>query len=277
MSRRLLKLLNGNNKGAFRQWLDKQQEDQGDDWEPRIAWYPAANLDFSPLVFLAKIFSEQNQKYGLPEPPQIFLFTDIGPDLSRLRDGKLHELPDQKCAEEYQPGRLGNLSRFKNSRAVCGPSASEFNYDGACPVFEYVRPPQNWTVDGVGDVWFLSLRVYINGKNEFEQPLIYVIAENAFFCSRVLLQKQIEAQITHIYYRAAGAPAPWLGYVLRRLKTEVVFTDEPLIRLQEHFFCNQEPQDERVILRGDPEDIPDIDQWNDFGNGWYTKKKLQQG
>ena len=46
MSIEFLQSLNGHNRGALRNWLDRL------DHEPRIAWYPSAGEDFRDLMYL---------------------------------------------------------------------------------------------------------------------------------------------------------------------------------------------------------------------------------
>ena len=75
MSMELLKYLNGKNNGYFKRYLDGLKDD------PLIAWYPSANEDFHPLLYLSPAYS----KYDPPKTnakevfPDIFLFTDYYP------------------------------------------------------------------------------------------------------------------------------------------------------------------------------------------------------
>jgi|GEM_PF-2289895 len=283
MSRRLLEYLNQGRVPLFSKWLDAIVG------EPRIAWYPSAGLDFAPLFYLSESFKALKPQYQIPDPPQIFLFTDIWLDgyFNNLTAGdEHHELPNQNYAEEYPPGKLGALKRIIDTKTAQGPIDTKFFYNGKRAVFEYSHEPEELPeLEGLGRAWFLTLKVHILGEAVFEQPLIYVFADNASFCSQVLFEKQ--ASITHLWYKTGmGAHDYWLGYVLKRLQTQVLFTranmgypgegplgsDIGLFNPNENLFPNESPMHTQTTLLGNAEDVPNISEWNDFGDGWYTKK-----
>lgn len=74
MSIEFLKSLNGHNRGALRDWIDRL------DREPRIAWYPSAGEDFRDLMYLHPRFRQRSPAMQ-PEPPapDIFLHSDYFP------------------------------------------------------------------------------------------------------------------------------------------------------------------------------------------------------
>ena len=283
MSRQLIENLNQGRVGHLAKWLEKCPA------VPRIAWYPAAGLDFAPLFYLSETFRAHNPQYQLPEPPQIFLFTDHWLDgyINNLTVGDDHELPNQTYAEEYPLGPLGALQKFRDTTFARGPVDTEFFYNGKRAVFECSHEPEQLPDLGeLGSAWFLTLKVHIHGEQVFEQPVIYAFADNASFCSQVLLEQK--AQITHLWYKTGmGAHDYWLGYVLKRLQTQVVFTganmgypregtlgcDIGLFHPNENPFPNEVSLQTQDILRGTPEEMPNIQEWNDFKDGWYTKKK----
>lgn len=295
MSKELLKYLNGNNRGPFHEWLEEKSK--GTEWTPRIAWYPAAGIDFAPMFYLSQeLKAEIDQDDKLPESPEIFLLTDYCQDYkNKIVEGDWQHT-DAKFERElarYERERTKPLHKFAKammypqlSRVGKGPLAWEFENERRTPIFTYCPAPEqlptltllddDW---GLGRAWFIPLNMHTDGRYEpFPKWLIYIFADNASFCSRVLLEQQ--ARITHLWYKCAGAPTPWLGYALRRLQTEVVFTGCAMGYYSKNrgpgddigfFDPSYKPEDLDTILRGSAEDVPNIHEWNCLQEGLYTK------
>lgn len=87
MSNQFLEHLNGENRGAFRRWLD------GLSGEPRIAWYPSSGGDFRDLLYLHGNYAKLSPPSEIePPPPDLYLHTDYSPGFSGFSGGqKLHE------------------------------------------------------------------------------------------------------------------------------------------------------------------------------------------
>ncbi len=87
MSKQFLEDLNGGKRGRFRKLIDRLPD------EPRIAWYPSAGSDFSPIGKFHPSTIERYYKGDpslLPSPPHLFLFTDYHPiDVDKLLAGKV--------------------------------------------------------------------------------------------------------------------------------------------------------------------------------------------
>jgi len=280
MSRELLQFLNGNTQGALHEWLDKNPD------EPRIAWYPSAGLDFAPLLYFSEFYRDKNQHLNLPDSPQIILFTDPSFEyLTGLSEGS------DRCIRSDRPITLGVDQKLAVLKDLCanwvfGPiSHSGLTYNGKRLIVEYAgkaepeRLDPIYLQDGVAieHLWFLNLKVYLEGEKPFLMPLIYAFGDTSEFVSQVLFPKK--AKISHLYCKVRGVmEAPWLGYALRRLNTEVVVTD-----YVELFYPEEnQPQinqafDGNMKLRGESDDVPDRNQWDHLADGWYTKMPVGYG
>lgn len=264
MSRTLLASLNQERRGSFYDWLDEHPG------EPRIAWYPAAGIDFRPLLYLSKKYKERKHltlfPEGMPEAPDIFLFTDYATPLQKGRSYMPSVLPIS-YEDEWTKVSLSGSERLGRLHCLFDPLILN-EVSGCMRDTVYSASPD------FGHVYFLLLNIESDRLKNFQQPVIYVFAENATFFTRVLIPHK--ARISHlIYKRGMGASFPWLPFVLKRLRTEVVYGDTPFNgNSLEH---TQEWFDRVKELEGGTDDAPDASQWNDLGDGWYTKKKPQQG
>ena len=281
MSRDLLEYLKQGSQRQLAKWLDEHPG------EPRIAWYPSAGLDFAPLLYFSKFYEDQHQHLNLHDSPQIFIFTDPSFEfLDGLTNGTERLLRCETPSKSGSDPKLAALKDFRNymKNLITGPvSHSGITCSGKRLIVEYSADPerlqplplQNGIV--IDDLWFLNLKVYLDGEPSFLMPLIYAFSDTSEFFSQVLLAKK--AKINHLYCKVRGVlDAPWLGYALRRLNTEVVVTD-----YVELFYPEEnQPQinqafDGNMKLRGESDDVPDRNQWDHLADGWYKKMPVGYG
>jgi len=254
MSRSLLAKLNGSNHGEFAKWLENHP------WEPRIAWYPSCGHDFSDLIYLHK--SETRRSFRqVPQAPEIFIHTDCSiPIRSHFPFHSLHIHSDRPihCDERTRVSVISNeeLPTLDISSKACDDGYSQF---GASPDY--------------GRVFFLRLHIESDRLGSILQPVLYAIVENGAFASQVLLET--DARITHIWnVLPGGKPSPWIGYLLKRLKTECLvretgfYSEKDLeYQRQEYFTCFPN-------LAGDNEDVPDPAGWAPVGSFSGREKRV---
>lgn len=198
--------LAGSKSRLLHGWLDNNNK------EPRIAWYPSAGGDFRDLLYLNPNYSLRYRPLcSEPEPPTLFLHTDVHhpswmfaqKDRSIFDDGRTSvRLLD---CEELQP-----ISVFlARDLVVCGDDRHHLS-----PTF------------------FMLLEVTSRILGSFTCPLLYILAENAAFCSEFLLPQEV--RITHLiqicYGHGIGGShicPHWLLNQLGRLQVETVVWDGP--------------------------------------------------
>lgn len=199
MSRALLEFLNGGNQGLFRSLLDTLGAD------PNIVWYPSANDDFRPLLFLspqyAKIYPSSEQKDVFPD---IFLFTDYFP--------------------WRNPPFLDNPLIYKDNRTKVIIKEMELLPNLPLPLDPDILHFPNPVPVAYGKVIYFLVEVESILLGALKYPVLYVFNENEAFCSKVLLPQN--ARISHIFYERYGngfgggkASGNWLLGVMKRLQT----------------------------------------------------------
>jgi hypothetical protein len=187
---------------------------------PRLCWYPCSGRrDARPLLYLHPRYREFNPARGPePEAPDLFLFTDVrapdrhpeGPPLEEYDDGKT-----QVKIREWQ--ELGRLDLPVHEELV-------------------LTDPEWGPADG--RAVFMWVEVNSNRFGSFRRPVIYVCAENASFCAKVLLPNQI--RVTHVVQNryghllgGGGRCGPgWIAPLLNRLGAEVFLSDD---RWRDHY------------------------------------------
>jgi hypothetical protein len=199
MSIEMLYKLNGRNSGEFKKFVDELKG------IPRIAWYPSAGEDFSPLLLLNKYYSNLNPTIDVePAPPDIFLFTDYFPLYSK-------DSIDKKFVYSSNGTEI-ILNLIEELPKIHFPLKGN-SYD--------------YYISDNGQVFFLEATVKSEILGEFKFPVIYAFTENQTFCSRILLKnKSIISHIIHHRYCSGCTPggktsSDWFMKYLERLKCEV--------------------------------------------------------
>lgn len=204
MSKQLLCALNGDNRGAFWNWL------QGFEGEPRIAWYPSAGEDFRDLLYLHSGYSAYNPGTGFdPKAPDLFLHTDYYPwdNSTFLKDSIL--VDDGRTTITIKTmEELPRCDLPTGQGIVHFPEGSSFT----------------------GRVVFMVLEVKSHIHETFTAPVLYVFAENGAFCASHCLPLNARfSHIIHIRYGSgfggSSATGVWLLNVLDRLGCECFITD----------------------------------------------------
>ncbi len=208
MSRALLEFLNGGNQGLFRSLLDTLGAD------PNIVWYPSANDDFRPLLFLspqyAKIYPSSEQKDVFPD---IFLFTDYFP--------------------WRNPPFLDNPLIYKDNRTKVIIKEMELLPNLPLPLDPDILHFPNPVPVAYGKVIYFLVEVESILLGALKYPVLYVFNENEAFCSKILLQ--YNARITHVIRKRYGsgwgggyANGLWLLGILKKLRaTDFLFVNIP--------------------------------------------------
>lgn len=236
MSRALLLRLNGDNSGVFKDWLDKHP------WEPRVAWYPSCGWDFRDLLYLHK--SQMSRRFRqLPEAPEIFIHTDCFMEVLSLR---FETAPGVIYRDEWSTISIlcsEELPNLEVSVAACSAGLSQFK--ASC---DY------------GRVFFLLVQIESDRLGSILQPVVYAIVENGAFASQVLLETK--GRITHLWNILPGDRRnPWLGYLLKRLKTECVIRDGGFYGAEELEYQRREYFALFPNLEGGLEDYPSSVDW----------------
>jgi hypothetical protein len=109
------------------------------------------------------------------------------------------------------------------------------------------------------------------------QPLLYLIGENGAFASQLLLD--MRARITHLWYVQPGMrPSPWIGRLLRRLRTECVVRDSGFFAGPEMDYQKAEYLSAFPNLEGEEADDPVRGGWRPVGDApegglrWYQRE-----
>lgn len=206
MSLQLLKTLNGNEKGQFKNFIDNLNDKQ-----PRIAWYPSAGQDFRALIYLHSNYAAVHPPtQDEPVIPEIFLFTD------------------------YFPWKSSN---FLDTNIIYNDLHTIITVDFIEELPSLNYPLHNELVDFIegssatNKVIFLRVKVESDKLGIIYFPVIYAFAENETFYCKVMVPN--EAIITHlIHIRYGGglggggkASGIWLLNVLKQLKCELLVTD----------------------------------------------------
>lgn len=204
MSKQLLLDLNGNKRGDLYNWIKNHPE------EPRIAWYPSAGEDLRDLLYLHPKFAELNQECVKdPEPPNIFLHTDYFPwSTSQFLDHFSVHYDDMTSISVQSIEELPRCDLPLDQRIVHFPDGS----------------------NATGRAIFTVLSINSNKLGVFEQPLIYVFAENSAFCAQKILPNM--GKISHVIKHRSGgghsggnASGEWLLNVLAKIECECFITD----------------------------------------------------
>lgn len=259
MSMELLKYLNGRNNGIFKRYLDGLKSD------PLIAWYPSANEDFRPLLYLSPAYSEYNPpKVPIKEIfPDIFLFTDYfpwGDFLSFLL----------RSPTIYQDNRtivsVDEIEELPSLALPLDPSIVHFPNDNPEP----------------GKIVYLKVRIKSKVLGECVYPVIYVFTENEVFCSKVLLEKNSKiSHVIHVRYGGGlggggAASGIWILGVLKKLHCKVFVTDG-------HYAWQEGDKSAMQLypnlLGSPPSEMKEIrmlesEKWSGHGNvKWYIQKE----
>jgi hypothetical protein len=195
--------MGGSSRGPFRTWLDKAPH------EPRIAWYPSAGGDFRDIGYLSEAYARLNPAIATAAPPpDLFLHNDyMGLPSGFEADGILYR------------GR-GSELRVVNHESL---PMVELPVRRSSAVF-----PEG--ARNLGKVEFAEVVFTTQTLGTIEAALLYVGAENAALCARLMLPTA--ARISHVVnvrygHGSGGAAAPpaWLLNVLGRLQTELFISD----------------------------------------------------
>lgn len=210
MSRKLLRSLNGSNKGALHHWLSTFKG------EPRIAWYPSAGGDFRDLLYLSKRFSEHMPAWMTePAPPDLFLHTDYYfHSISKLHEGCAIHFDERTSVVVKSIEELPRCDLPLDPEIVAFPDGSH----------------------ATGRVLFLEADVSSNVLGDFSAPVIYVFAENGAFCAQRILPNH--GKFSHIIHVRHGggcggggmSTGIWMLNILRRTGCECFITDGHLHR-----------------------------------------------
>jgi hypothetical protein len=205
MSTEFLKSLNGRNRGALRDWIDRL------DHEPRIAWYPSAGEDFLDLMYLHPGFRERSPAVQtVPPAPDIFLHSDYFPwQSSRFLDSRWLYRDHRTSVLVTAIEELPRLDLPLDPDIVHFPEGSS----------------------ATGRVLFLQLEVSSDKLGCFSAPLIYAFVENAALCAARMLPYQ--ARVSHVVHVRSGGGlggggytnGAWLLQVLERLQCELFISD----------------------------------------------------
>ena len=240
MSRALLRRLNGDNSGVFKDWLNKHP------WELRVALYPSCGRDFRDLLYLHK--SQMRRRFGqLPEAPEIFIHTDCSMGLGLgVLPQSFGTAPGVIYRDEWSTISIlcsEELPNLELSKAACSAGCSQFDASS-----DY------------GQVFFLLVQIESDRLGSILQPVVYVIVENGAFASQVLLETK--GRITHLWnVLPGGRPNPWLAYLLKRLKTECVIRDGGFYSAEELEYQRREYFTFFPNLEGGLEDYPSSIDW----------------
>lgn len=214
MSKNLLSLLNGENDGAFKNWLDAFKG------EPRIAWYPSAGQDFRDLLYLdpqyaASVPSCQKE----PAAPDIFLHTDYFPwsGSSFLDTPTIH-------LDERTTITVNAIEELPRCDLPLDP--------------EIVHFPEGSSA--TGRVLFLELEIRSNKFGTFTRPVVYAFAENAAFCARRILRAH--GRLSHIVHVRHGggcggggsSDGAWLLNILPKVGCELFISDDGIAAGRPH-------------------------------------------
>lgn len=206
MSKELLLALNGNNRGAFHNWLKTFKK------EPRIAWYPSAGEDFRDLLYLHPRYAALNPAKQLPEPrpPDIFLHTDYFPwSTSRFLDNHTIHLDGHTTVSVRSIEQLPRCQLPLDDKIVEFPKGSH----------------------ATGRVLFLEIEIQSDLLGKFSVPVVYAFVENAAFCAQKALPHR--ARFSHVIHVRFGgglggggfSKGKWLLHVLQALQCEVFLSD----------------------------------------------------
>jgi hypothetical protein len=205
MSIELLYHLNGENRGAFYDWLQSQSD------APRIAWYPSAGSDYRDLLYLSEQYATKDPA-GAEEPaaPTFFIHTDHGSFFDEQAFSSAELYKDYRTTVEVKT--LEELPRCV--------------IDPACGIVDASRDDSL-----TGRVVFMEIEVRSRALGLIKAPVVYAFCENEGFCAKVLLP--LKSKISHIVQVRYGAgmgsggwaAGIWLWNVMERLGSEVYVGD----------------------------------------------------
>lgn len=201
----LLYCLNGENRGALYDWLQRQSA------EPRIAWYPSAGGDYRDLLYLSKQYAIKHPaRVKEPAAPTFFLHTDYRSFWDETISSGTKVYEDQRTTVEVRT--FEELTRCEIAPA--------------CGIVE-VRKGDLYA----GRVIFMEIEVRSRALGLVNAPVLYAFCENEGFCAKILLP--LRAKISHIVQVRYGAgmgsggwaAGIWLWNVMKRLGCEVYVGD----------------------------------------------------
>ena len=209
MSMNLLRTIQGETDGEFKRFLDGFEASGG---SPRIAWYPSADKDFSPIERLtsASPVDAKDGDAGVVEP-DLFLFTDylMGSRPFFLTGSEHRDQGGKVLYSWTRPEELSRLDCRLDSKIV--QFADRSNY--------------------IGRTFFLQVKTGDRNQPGEYRPVLYVVTENEYFCDRYLVGMETRiSQIIHVRYGGGcggggHSPGSWLINVLKPLVSEVFITD----------------------------------------------------
>jgi hypothetical protein len=215
MSIQLLNKLNGNNSGLFASFLS---EHKGTDIN--IAWYPSANMDFRPLLYFNRKYTQQEiPELQKQEIPDIFIYTDYMPwDNAHMF--------------------LNNPNIFSDGRTTVSLVEHEWlpnlKVSDSFNTIEWALGHFQGNPNLLNRVIYMKLRVDSERLGTYFVPLIYVFTFNEYFFTALL--RPCKSKISHVIHVRYGggmggggtASGAWLPHILSFLKVKIFITDNHL-------------------------------------------------
>jgi hypothetical protein len=191
MSLQFLNMLNGENSGLFKNYLESFKINA----KPKIAWYPSSGNDFRDLFYLNKKFITKHLKSMIKwSQPDIFIHTD-----------------------EYEPLFCELFpSEFRKGWYI-------FNDNRTSIWVKYFEClPQLHTCD-LSNIVYLELEIKVKNFDVFEAKLIYANVENGCFANKLIEEKAHISHITNV--RWGYGSGGYLKNILPKLNTKYFIND----------------------------------------------------
>ncbi len=235
MSLEVLHLLNGNNNGHFKKWLD------GFNTNPTISWYASAGRDFRDLLFLSNKYMGANLNNGSNwEQPDLYIHTDYyTPFFDKLFPSNMAEAFNKpKSTFEsllYEYADISGWYLYKDDRTSIRVKRFEYlpsmNAEVRGELVQFKDFP-----DEPKKVVYMFLEVNSKVFGSYDVHLIYANVVNEFFAD-YLVKNQAEINtIVHVRYGSgfgfARANGAFLKNILHKIHTKYFISDPQLEKNQ---------------------------------------------
>jgi hypothetical protein len=203
MSLKLLRTLNGKNKGRFSEFLNELTS------EPEIAWYPSAGEDFQDLILLNDRYSKKEIGNAACAAPDIFLHTDYFP-------WKNTKFLESEIIQNNKNAKI-TISEIEELPSLNLPLNSE--------IVHFTEGSEK-----TGKVFYLNLQIETLRLGTFNCRLLYAFVVNEPFYAKIVRPNQ--GRFSHIIrviygngFGGGHTSGIWLLNILKEVDCKIFITD----------------------------------------------------
>lgn len=209
-----LKKLNGKNNGIFKQFIDDNRENE----QIQLAFYPSSNRDFRALLYLSDGFRNDVQpQLNQLTTPDLFIYCDYMPDNDdNWVDQKVLFQDENTTIKVVEYERLSKLNESTNLSSL----------------IQTKMVTGSTKVKWANSVVFFNLEIQSKQLGTFYKPLLFVFSVNEYFF-RYYILKYLPT-VSHVIkirygsglFGGSNTTGLWLRHVLKVMNTKYFISDD---------------------------------------------------